>query len=50
MQKDGQADGDDHPLRLVAAFRSYDGPWGPTVRVDPEGFPDVALLDGRDGR
>jgi len=49
MQKDGAAEKDDLTPRLYAAFRPYDGSWGPTVRIDPEGFPEVALLD-REGR
>jgi len=46
MQKDGQADGDSYPIYKVAAFRPYDGSWGPTVRVGDRGWLDATLVDG----
>ena len=50
MQKDGQAEGDDYPLRLLAAFRPYDGPWGPPSGWTPRASPKWRSWMAGDGR
>lgn len=43
-QNDGEVLSGPTP-RMVAAFRPFDGPWTPTVRIAPRGYADGALVD-----